>query len=267
MTKRNYRPKKRGFTLLEILVASSVSLLLGLAIVNAFMYSNRSLAHATERISLVQRTRLPAARLADYLNSAIGIPDLPTVLYPPVSSSGTVANLQGTTIVDDDPSTWDQLIVFRTTEDFLNPAYDPETIMDTTDIRNNLGIWERDEQRLNEYVIWYEGDDIDWIANVDNAIVMARFDNLTDSTDRDTAWVRSWYTTVSQGSIPQLEPAVDLFYIAQNVDDVRFRRRLASGIQISVSAEETVSTASGGRELKTFRFDAMAQTPSIQMNF
>lgn len=259
-----------GFTLLEVLVASGISLLLGIAILNAFVYSSEALEHATGRVTLFQRTRLPAERVLNFLNSSVSIPDISTIPYPVVTAtSGGGNNLFGNAIFDDDVSTWDQVIVFRTTEDFLHPSYVPDTIMDTTEIRNNLAVWERDEQRLTEYVIWFEDDtNIDWIPGVSNVVAMARFDNLTLSRDREADWVRDWYSRTSNGSPPpDLEPGLDTFIIAKNVDDMKFRRRADAGIQIAVTARQEVSTVSGGRETKSFRYDAVAQTPTIQMNF
>jgi hypothetical protein len=48
---------------------------------------------------------------------------------------------------------------------------------------------------------------------------------------------------------------------------MKIRRRNSGGLQLAIEASEEVRTASGNNETKTFRFDAIVQTPTIQMNF
>lgn len=268
------RKSRSGFTLLEVMVASTVSLMLALTLFNAFFQSNKALAHSTTRIDAFQRTRLPAERVASYLNSAVSIPSLDTIVYPQQSltANPTIPNLFGGIIYDDDPKTWDQLVFFRTTEDFLATTgtvgydFDPEAIMIPTDIKNNLDVWERDDQRLTEYVIWFEDDtNIDWIPNTSNVIAMARLNDNTVSDLRNEAWVRAWFSKIDPKV--DFQPGIAPFIIAKNVDDFRVRRRIESTIQVAVTAEQKVRNVSGSTDTKTFRYDAMVQTPTIQMNF
>jgi len=215
---------------------------------------------------------MPVERLSRYVTSAVGIPGEGSVIYPPLlfKANGSRNNDRGTPILDGDVKSWDRVLVFRTTEDFfatlgtVGYEFDPEGIMDIDDIKNNLAIWERDDQRLTEYVIWFEDDaHINWLPQASNVIAIARLDDTVLSEDRTSDWVTNWLL----GPKPQdsFQAGIEPRIIAQGIKDAGFRVREAGGVQVSVEVEGVVRQASGN-VTKTFRFDGFLQVPSERFN-
>lgn len=261
----------QGFTLVEVLVVMGVTLLLGVTVLNVFLQSRTSLTHASGRIELIQLARIPTERIGYYLSSSVTIPSLEAVVFPVLESTATPTNIFGTTILEDDPRTWDQVIVFRTTEDFfaevgeMGYEFDPDSIMNVNDIKNNIEVWERDDQRLTEYVIWFEDDtNIDWIPNESGVLAIARFDDLTLSENRDLPWVNTWFTSGDPTS--SFHPGVDIRIIGRRLEMVGFRRRLQNGIQMAVETKKAIRNASNGLEDKSFRLDTVIQLPTLTLN-
>lgn len=259
--------RKSGFTLIEVLVASAVSVLLGLLVLKIFAQSRASIDQATGRIEMLQTARIPAERIAFYLSSSVGIPGEESILYPTTheAGNGTKSNHFGGVIYDDDPKTWDRVVVFRTTEDFMDASFNPESIMDINDIRNNLETWERDDQRLTEYVVWYEDDTvINWLPNASNCIAIARLNNSAVSAERDENWVKNWLASPDPAN--QFTGGIQPRILARHVTDARFRRKLQSGVEVTVQVTKDIRQALGGHQTKTFQYDITAPIPSNYFN-
>ena len=267
MFSKQRKSQSPAFTLIEVLVASGISLMLMIVLVNVFNQTSISLDHASGRIDLVRKSRYPVERMSRYLTSAVGIPGEDSVLYPPLLNP---TNSRGQAVDARNPDTWDRVLVFRTTEDFFATTatvgydFDPDGILDVNDIKNNLEIWERDDQRLTEYVIWYEDDTfIDWLPDAKNCIAIARLNDTVVSAERTEAWVENWLTQARPQDTFQagIEPRI----LVHDVKDLGFRMRVASGIQTSVAVDGEIRQAQD-RVTKTFRFDGFIQIPTERFN-
>jgi hypothetical protein len=272
MVRRIHRHNRIGFTLLEVLVASGISLLLGIVIVRIFGATRTSLDHASGRISLVQKARLPVERLSRYVTAAVGTPSEASIIYPPllIKADGSKTNDRGMVIKNGEVQTWDRVLLFRTTEDFFATTatvgyeFDPEGIMNINDIKNNLDIWERDDQRLTEYVIWFEDDtNINWLPQASNCIAIARLNDTVLSAQRTSDWARAWLSGANPES--QFQAGIEPRIIAHGIKDAGFRVREAGGVQVSVEVEGEIRQASQ-TVLKSFRFDGFLQVPSERFN-
>ncbi len=252
---KKLKSKKKGFTLIEVLVAGGVSLLLGLTIVNVFIQSRRSLDHAIGTADLVRATRVPMDRLGYYITAGSSIRGEETILFPPSGVSGM--NERGQTLSITDPDTWYRYIIIRTTEDFLWSTYDPNEIMtlhllpDTTHA-NLINAYENDAQRIYDYVLWFEDDTngIDALPNEDKVLAVARIAPLFNAgtgvtTFRDEAWA-------SGNPFADLDPNTAAKVIARNVEDVTFKREGSAAVDVSILAQTQVRTAAGN-QTKQFR--------------
>lgn len=258
-----------GFTLLEVLVASGVSLLLAITVFNIFTQSSRAIEGSTGRIELVQRTRIPLNRLVLYLSSAVGTPGLDSVYYPVVDNLPTALqpNERGGLVNEDDPTSWHRVVVFRTSEDFMDPAFDPDGIMDRDSLHNDFDVWQFDDQRLSDYVIWFEDDDngLNLLPQQDKVLAIAALrDILVTEEPRDADWVTNWLTTADPTS--EFEVGLEPQILGRQLEDVSFRRREFGAVQVSALAEQDTKTASGQAQRKSFRADAVVQIPTDLVN-
>lgn len=258
---------RSGFTLLELLVAMTVSLLLGVALLQSFMYSNRSVAEATQKIDLMSRARIPLDRTAYYLSSCIEVPgrDQGHFLFP---TGLGVSNERGTLIQVNDPRTWYHYIVFRTTEDFMNPAFDPDQITDLTHVSNNLNAYRSQAHSVFDYIIWFEDDAfLDRVPGVDKAVCLARINQLPDLSTpdpndflfRDETWAAAnpWAdidtTTNATGGVRVL---------ARRCEEVSWLPRTSGAMQMASITQGNVQTM-GGTELKEYSITSLIQIPSL----
>lgn len=261
-------PKKPfGFTLIELLVAGTVSLVLALTLFQVFVHSGRSVTEATEKLSLMSKTRIPLDRASLYLSSSIKVPGEENFLFP-TSEGGQ--NEFGTAIDPGDASTWNRYVVFRTGEDFLSAGFDPDQIMDPTHYSTNgqLSRYRNYTHEVFDYIMWFEDDSVaDHAPNVDKALCLARIKPLPDPSNpgrflfRDEAWAKNnpWAdidTTVRGGGNNYV------LVLARECKEITFRRVGAGAFEMSALAEETVHTT-GGPQVKQFRTSSFIQVPSL----
>lgn len=265
---------KRGFTLVEVLVAGGVSLLLGLVIVNVFIQSRRSLDHALGTADLVRATRPVLDRMGYYLAAGSSIPSQDTVLWPvhdPANNPLGMTNERGQTVLRNEPSTWTRYVVFRTTEDFLSPTFDPNQIMSLTTMTSAshqtlMDLYKTDSQDVFDYIVWYEGDSADpsqlnVLPTEDNVLAVARVAQLVDGSGNTVYRTNDW-ASIPAGNNPfnDLEPAYAPRIIARGVDDVSFYRE---NFAISVSAEASAEVRNAtGTNTKQFRANSTIHIPS-----
>ena len=269
---KDQRARKRGFTLVELLVAMFISTILGIAVIQTFISSRDSLSHATGRLEMIQAARIPIERVSSYLTSTVSNNRIDALIYPPRANAAHPNNIFGTPTLANDPSTWEPMIVFRTTEDFfangdvsIGYTFDPDAIMDITDIKNNIDVWDRDDQRLTEYVIWFEDDtNINWLPNETNVLAMARFSDVIISENKTTGWVQGTWFTKADPTV-DFHPATEIRILARDINQVSFRRRLENGLQMAVETEKTIKSA-GDPIAKSLRLDTVIQLPTLSMN-
>lgn len=262
MFKRKHK-KNLAFTLIEVLVASGVSLLLGVTIFNVFVHSKRALAHAIGTADLVRATRIPMDRIGTYLGAGAGTASQDTILFPP--NGFGLTNRRGQTVMQDDATTWYRYVVIRTTEDFLNPAYDPDEIFDLETTRGTPGhvelmaAYENDAHRIYDYLIWFEDENVAGGINTpliqeDKVLAVGRIlPNTSPPPAGGTIPITNFRTIGwAQGS-PwlDLDPAVPPRIIARGLDDVTFLRE-TSGLDVNVQATAIVQTAANGPQPKTY---------------
>jgi hypothetical protein len=268
MAKRTSR--RQGFTLIEVLVAAMVSIMLALLVVGIFISSERAVSATAGTLEMISDTRPTMARLASYLTSAVTITgEDDTVVYPPVGSGYQTE--AGVTPVREQPSTWTKYLVFRSSEDFLNPNFDPNFIWDIV----NLGIdtpshnllmqtYETDSYAIFDYLIWFdEGTGpLNHLPNEDKVLVIARLTQEPDFELRPSEDYR-----VDQGGDPWsfIDPAVEPRVIGRGLESVSFHMLVPNGVYVSCLAQKNVLAAGGGTVAKEFRAEGMIQIPSISM--
>lgn len=108
MLYKNRRPI--GFTMLELLIAAAVSSLIAIVVFSAFRQSSAAISQGTAKMSAQQRCRLAVDRITPLVMSAVTVGGVDAITRP--AAGGAL----------------DDRIIFTTTEDFLNPAYDPEAV-------------------------------------------------------------------------------------------------------------------------------------------
>ena len=245
-----------GFSLLEVVVAASVSFILFTARLNSFFHSNRLLSQSTGRLELVQACRIPVDRLQQLLSTSVCIPSEETILYPDSPGAGKMThNESGQAILADDPDTWTRYLIMRTTEDFLaddfnaNEIYELAT-MPAAERDEILKGFRTDAQQCYDYIIWYEGDTLDKLPDVDRALVVGRVQQVLDGSGNTVYRPRAW----ADGS-----PRIRI--LAQNLDAVTFFRAGGNGINVSVRKEKTIQ-AQTGEQKKVYRMEALLQIPT-----
>lgn len=258
-----YLRKKSGFTLIELLVAMSVSILLGVTLLQIFMSSNRTVAEATQKIDLMSRARIPMDRAAYYLSSAIEVPgrEQGHFLYP--LGLGTT-NERGTLIERDKPRTWYHYIVFRTTEDFMNPAFDPSQITDLTHVSNNLNAYRTQAHNVYDYIIWFEDDAfLDKHPDVDKALCLARIQPLLDGSGniqfRDSTWAAGdpWVDIDTMTG-----PTRGIRVLAQRCEEISFLPRTSGAMQMASITKGDIQT-NNGIKTKEYSLTSLIQIPSL----
>lgn len=263
-----------GFSLLEVVVAASVSFILFTALLNSFFHSNRLLSQSTGRLELVQACRIPVDRLQQLLSTSVCIPSEETILYPDSPGAGKMThNESGQAILADDPDTWTRYLIMRTTEDFLaddfnaNEIYELAT-MPAAERDEILKGFRTDAQQCYDYIIWYEGDTLDKLPDVDRALVVGRVQQVLDGSGNTVYRPRAW---AGGFGYPGADPWVDLALnpdgspririLAQNLDAVTFFRAGGNGINVSVRKEKTIQ-AQTGEQKKVYRMEALLQIPT-----
>ncbi len=280
--------KTSGFTIIEVLVASGVSLLLGLCVLNAFIQSKRSFDHSAGTIELVQATRPASDRISQYLTSAVSIPGESTVVFPqnnPTSlqNFGTPGkdNERGETIVLDEPSTWPSYIVFRTTEDFLSPTFNPNEIMDIingningiTDHGKLLSTYKTDTHRVFDYILWWEDSNLDKLSGYDNALMLARVLPLDTDGDEIFEFRPDSWAAIGADPWADLDPDIPPRVIAsggrgtnggEGLASANFLAAGSNGVNVSLLARQRVRNHTEVQS-KEYRLDTVIQLPSLTM--
>lgn len=282
--------RRRGFTLIEVLVASGISLLLGLLLVAVFVQSTKALGQTEGRVQLVQSARQVANRLQLLVSAGAYIPGQDTVLYPqPFAGLGT--NERGNAVVGDNPDTWYRYMVFATTEDTLASDFDPNEIYEyparyvagSDDVVNFIDGYRSEAQRISYYIIWWE-DDANGLNILDDEDKVLVIGLVGGEKSGGSTWsggvetVLPDFRTVewaSEGTETTDEPFSDLFtdakgdpltkpvyrVLGRDLEDVTFLKRSDAGIQVSILARKTI-TAQVGSQTKEFRLENFLQIPA-----
>lgn len=250
-----------GFTLIEVLVAASVSLLLGLTVFNIFYQSRRSIAGASDRIQLIQATRAPLSRISGYIQSGSNVGSTDPVLFPPINGSKLAVNEFGNQMFDDDPSSWAKIICFSTAEDFFDPNFDPEGIMDITAIETNLDAYVTDSHRIHQYVIWWEStaNGHDFLPDLDDKLCLARLVDDPIANSRGPDWGRNTFAADPASFIdPNFDPRV----LAHQLTEASFYRLSSNTLEVSVLVDGEVTTTRDDAD-KQYRATVTVQLPTI----
>ncbi|MBI3924124.1 MAG: prepilin-type N-terminal cleavage/methylation domain-containing protein [Armatimonadetes bacterium] len=234
--------RRNGFTLIEVLVAAFIASLLALVMVGIFGYANVSLRHGTTRMALVQRTRTASDRIVPYLTSAVDFANEDGVPYPNVDFPAEPP------LDPADTTTWPRHVVFRTTEDFHAPGYDPDRV-----IPDRFFADDSYEEFTYLYVIWFEDDDVaDRVPGTNDAVIMQRLDKPANPSD--SVWLADPFASLDGTDGPQV--------LARDVQDLRFRRILENGLQMQILASDELQRAGGNREDLEYRANSVLQLPS-----
>lgn len=284
MAHKTHRSRRHqsAFTLIEVLVASGVSLLLGLVIAAIMIQSTRSLAQTEGRVELVQAARIAANRLQLVVSSGAYIPGESAVLYPEPFRSN-LRNEREAIVVSDEPDTWFRYMVLTTTEDSLAENFDPDGIYnlhpDDPETQTRLkGYWD-ESQTIFYYLIWWEdisNGGLDILPDEDKVLVIGRVapsytaleltkpPNERVPSFRDREWAGG-------ADFPSSNPFADLSkdsdgklrtrILARHLEDVSFIKRDDAGIQVSVLARKAMISQSG-QETKEFRLESLLQIPA-----
>ena len=263
-----------GFTLIEVIVAMSISLMLGLAVVGIFIFSQRSVANAADTVEMVQTTRPVLNRLTSYLASAVTlVGEDDTVVYPPLNA-GYDTEL-GDNPVAEEPDTWTGYLVFRTTEDFLSTTFNPDEIWEVADAgidslnhKNIMNTLDSDRHAVYDYIVWWEDDVLDKLPDQDNVLVIARLTRLIDAGDGNKTILRpSDDYRLDLGNDPWdlLDDTFEPRFLGHRLERVSFHRLVSNGVYVSLLARKATLDAKGGQINKEFRSEAMIQIPSFAM--
>lgn len=249
--------------------------LLGTVIVSVFIQTKRSIGHAIGTVELVQDTRIAVDRSAQVISSAVAKEGQSSIMYPaldqsaPSGGSGGL-NERGTAIVPANPETWPRAIIFRTSEDFLNPAYSPNEIMELINLTGLthaqlMETYKSDAQSSFDYILWWEDGDLNKdprenvllcaraTPNVIGGVVTYRPDSWADLTDPTAdPWA-------------DIDPTIPVRAIANHVDSVSFLYTMQNGVTISVADSARVRNAVGQYEVKQSRTEALIQLPTLTM--
>ncbi len=242
--------ERQGFTLVEVLVVLGVSLVLGLVLVGIFAQSRAALDKSTGNLDLTGRARVPIERAIFYVSSAVRTNGFDGVVYPQI--------LDVPAATSSDLDTWSRHVILSTTEDFSNPAYNPDR--DLTE--NGVGHYIMNSPPVFHYLIWFEGNTAhgghDILPEVDNSLVMSKL--IYPGPGGDTpAWRADPFSTLDP------DPNLNLRVLGQNIEDVAFRRVLSNGLAMHVTTHSDVRNAAGETETKAYSQTAVIQIPSFTL--
>lgn len=277
----------RGFTLIEVLVASVVMLILGIVVATVFIQSTKSLGQTEGRIELVQGVRVAVNRLQPIFSSGSYTPGRPTLLYPdefPAASPVNHYNERGQVVVSDDPKTWYRYTILQTTEDALAAGFNPNMIyelptLSDAEIAREIRGYRSEAQKIHSYIIWWEGDagdpnSLNILPNEEKVLVIGRVkdDFLASDPDYPILRERPWaggYDYSSNNPFNDLDKDVtgklNIRILARGLEDVSFLKRDDAGIQASILARKRIISQVGSEE-KEFRLDTIFQIPSEIVN-
>lgn len=278
------RRSRPGFTLIEVLVASSVMLILGIVVAVIFIQSTKSLGQTQGRLEIVQAARHAANRLQFIFSSGAYIPGAPTVLYPDIFTTAGGAshyNERNQIIDGEDPSTWPRYVALQTTEDSLALGFNPNEIhdlptMDPAIAAAKLKGYRSEAQRIFTYLIWWEGSSagasgIDALPNEDKVLVIGRVQpDLSGGPEypviRQRPWAGGYGYPASNDPFKDLDkdPVTgkpNIRILARGLEDVSFLKRDDAGIQVSILARKRIISQLGSQN-KEFRLDSVMQIPA-----
>jgi hypothetical protein len=248
--KNQSRKPSLGFTLAEVMVVMGIALLLGLVLVGIFSQSRAALDKSSSNLDLTGRARIPIERASFYISSAVTTNGFKGVVFP------QIADVDAATSAD--LSTWPRHVILSTTEDFSNPAYNPER--DLTE--QGVGHYILNSPPVFHYLIWFEGNvgggGHDILPDVDNTLCMSKL--IYPGTAGDTqSWREDPFSTLDP------DPDVKLRVLGQNIQDVAFRRVLNNGLAMHVTTLGTVRNASGATEDASYSQTAVIQVPTFTL--
>lgn len=120
---------RRGFTIVEVLIVASLFTIIGVVVASLFTRGASTYRHGETHIEMQRSGRTVVSRLTPFLSSIFNAANpTATALIVPASA-------------DPNPNPVPNLVRFRTTEDWLNPAYPSQTTssrmaLSTADLRN-----------------------------------------------------------------------------------------------------------------------------------
>jgi hypothetical protein len=113
-----------AFTLIELLVAMMLLSVIGIVLIGILSQSSALVSQGSNLIALHQRSRNAVDKISPILATAV-VGDLgnqKAILIPSVQKNLAAADVEE---LDNDPTVYSDTLKFTTTEDLLNPAYDP----------------------------------------------------------------------------------------------------------------------------------------------
>lgn len=278
--------KRHGFTLIEVLVAMSVSIILGVAVLGAFIQSKRAFEHSMGTVDLVRATRPAMDRIGQFVTSAVVKPGEDPILFPQNKPSNPLnlgtpgkTNERGQTIVATEPSTWPSYLIFRTTEDFLSPTFDPNEIMNIINGVNGLThqqlmqTYKSDAHNVYDYILWWEDSNLNKLPDVDNALVLARIAQLDANGDGIFEYRTDAWAAIGADPWADIESTITPRIIAtgggaenggSGIASVNFLPEGSNGVKVSILGRQRVRTHTN-IENKEFRLDTVIQLPSLVM--
>ncbi len=240
--------RSKGFTLLEVMVALGVVSVLGLMLVQVFNNSQTAFDHGSANLELMRRSRVVTDRMLPYISSASdfagndGLP-FPQVGTPPLDVA--------------DPTTWPQHLIFRTTENFLDPTYDPEVMISYPDVL-------AENYQTYLFAVWIEGDGSDGrpdniaSAELTDAVCLAP---LSDPPSEDLAFYQNPWPQLP--SLPLANEGSDYIVLGRDIQDLRFRRLTVNAVNARVTVVENARAANRQERPLTYNHEAIIQLPSF----
>ncbi len=231
------KAKSKAFTLPEVLVAAAIALTMALVLVMEFTQSRSAVDLATAKIEMQQLGRRVVDRITPYISSAVDRGDIFAVDLPNV------------------PGIPSEYVIFNTTEDFLDPNYDPERVISPR-------FFEGRDYPTYQYIIWFEDDQTSEPTDIDQnseakVVMMAR---LNTNYDRNNPWP-SIDTTVAPrvlirgtGQPGKQDGAV--------LRDVKFQRLLSNAIEVRVVTEALYRESHGNTKVGRLETVSVIQLPS-----
>jgi prepilin-type N-terminal cleavage/methylation domain-containing protein len=243
--------RKKGFTLIELMVVMVISSLLLTVLVGIFSQSSSSLSLATNRLDLTGRARVPADKAAFYISSAIEAGDRDGIMFPPTGLAG---------VDDADSTTWPRHLVFETTEDFCETSYSP----DRTLTEFGTGFYIFGQPPIFQYVLWYETGDggmYDNYPGIEGALMLMKLTDPGLTGAPLDAWLADPFANLEATDANTKERLV-----GGKIEDIRFNHITSNLVQLRVRTQGQVKRAQGQMETQTYDYDAVVQLPTFSLS-
>ncbi len=223
--------RSKGFTILEVLVAAAILAVLGVILLSTFVQSNSAMSLGTSNLEVSQVGRMAIDRMVPFVTAA-------TTITTAASTS--------------DPPAYVDNIQFITTEDFLDPTYDPATWGDPA--LNPLFFPTNPTQF--EYVIYFfdPGDPTHADDKNPGALRLMRLNDYINAGERKAV----------TPSVPYIRIAGHEQRASDETGIVAFRTRklLSNTLECQIEVTTDVRRAQGDTERRKKSFVAILQAPA-----